>query len=584
MKWIEAMRADYLSNHRNTIFSLLFIGLWIWIVNYLSFRGYGLYSDDWWYYVGDKPFNFGALLNDWTQWQGRPVGALFKKFLYVLAGSGDQIHHHYLVGYVVMVLLGITTYFVFRRRFGGLLAILLVVFWVATPTDTTRFWLTMTSGKVAMLLTMVAILAYQRGYRKLSYVLAMPTLWGFESTFFPFFLASALSKSVLSRKNFPEHLRHVLLTLVVLAVGIYIKYMMNGGNLAPRPDLDRAEIIAPIFQGLLIYSIHWFKFFFHSFSVGLGSTTVLSVCIAIMAVATLLKINSGELKTARPAAGSLELLLLCFLWFMAGLVLSGAGEQFPSVMYGTRASRIYAVASLGGGGLLVAAVWALVQWAGQRFQWANIVGFFLLFAGIQGLLTSSFQIQDEYVQVWSKQRNTALSIYSQIDDIETDDVVIFLSNHRYSLVGAGSDVAIRPWGFWMDNLDEVFRWSSKNQQVDGPRMAWSFGLGGSLRVALRDTRVTPEGVITWPKGMSNRFRPWKKPPVSKAGKVIFFIETETGAVRINFPLIVNRVPINKIESGFNRPTLRRQMNEVYKSRFFPESGMFPFEVYGKLHP
>jgi hypothetical protein len=483
-----------------------------------------------------------------------------------------------------MVLLGITTYFVFRRRFGGLLAILLVVFWVATPTDTTRFWLTMTSGKVAMLLTMVAIFAYQRGYRKLSYLLAMPTLWSFESTFFPFFLASALTREVLNRKNFSSHLKHVLITLIVFAVGVYIKYLMNGKNLAPRSQLDQSDFIAPFLHGLILYGVHWFKFFFHSFWVGFTNTSVVSAAIAILFAVVLAKINNGDSKSELRLKHHAELFGLCFLLFVSGLVFSGLGEQYPNTMYGARSSRVYAVASLGGGGLIVMTGWLFTQWAGQKIRWPNVAGFVLLFLGLLGLLTSSFRIQDDYVNAWSKQRNTVISIYDQITDVDEDDIVIFLSNYQYDPWGAGSGVAIWPWGQWMDNLDRAFIWRHNRQQVNGPRMTWSYGLRGSLKAALGETGISPDGVISWPEQMKFNFRAWRTAPVARVGSVIFFVETSAGALRINFPIAADGVVINKIQQRPGRPRLNRQLKAEYRSRLYPESGLFPPQAYGILTP
>jgi hypothetical protein len=335
-------------------------------------------------------------------------------------------------------------------------------------------------------------------------------------------------------------------------------------------------------HGIWLYGAHWFSFEWYGIVNGLKNLGPFAVIVALGAVVYVF--GRAAIKTADLSAQGpgLEAAVLFLAIFLAGLVLTGVQEQYPYVMYGTRSSRIYTAASLGGSGLL-AWLFCLVFRTNFREGRKRLLGASLVFCAVACLVANSLHDQREYAAAWSKARNTLVSIFSQLDDIDEGDVVILLSNYRPHIVGTRIDFAIRPWGFWPDLLDEIFVWSRNGKPVEGPRMAWAFGASGDLQNYMRGAKLGASGEIVWPPNLRLRFRPWKGTPVARPGDVIFFAETATGAERINQPIHVDGVRINKAPGDLrSKAPLSREMREPYIYYFYPEAALLKPAEYGRI--
>jgi hypothetical protein len=579
------MRLD-LQNNEN-LQQFFFIAVFTWVTCYLLVQGFGLYTDDWLFYVGDRSGQLMTMLTDWTSSQGRPLGELVRIGLYELAGPGDQLLNHYLVSFVLATILGWLSYELLSRKFPRKWALIIVLLWIATPTDTTRMWLTMSVMKFALIVNFLAIWLYLNGHRKTSYVVAVSTLLMYESTFFPFVLAPLFVHDLWCRANLRQTLLHVFICLLCFLAIAGLRHVLMDGQVV-RDNLAREDFLTPMMHGIWLYGIHWFDLFATRMTTALGSLDWPVILISGLLFIPLFRSwkESGQAVVCREKV--LEWTAFALGLFVVGLIFTGVGEQYPDLPRGTRATRIYLVASLGGGALVALLVFLAANALRSWFEPAKYLNAVVAFVLLTALVSSAVITQKDYVRVWSKQRAVLISIYQQLQDIQPADVVLFLPadgddrNHQPGDPGADGQnardrqtIAMEPWGQWMDNLDRVFYWSHQGRAVAAPRMLLLYHDGGSAIDLMKNLSVDQNGLVVLPDSAHLIYRPWRKRPRLEAGKLILFVETETGARRVDVQLGDNGVPINRVYRGLNpRSYLNRKIHPGYRERLFPEMQIF----------
>lgn len=406
-----------------------------WVANYLHFRSFGLYADDWFYVafpfeVGNKAWILGSLVDVLTRLkgQGRPLQMIFGYGFAAAGPATDSLAVDYLISYALFAGSAILAYAVLRRRFSRFVACLAALIFVLTPLHTLHQFLNgqFTVGP-AFLLVFGAILLYLRGRRFWAYLLAALSVLCYESMFFLFLGAPLLRRSSVLRQARREWIRHVAFGAALAGCYVVIRASVGESRvsgLSQGPAVAWAALWSWMFNSVASFSTYAHAVF-RVRNASLEAWVYGVVFFGLVAAALLRFSRRKAAPVKRPAAAraALRSAWVGVVFVLLGYPLSYFFFQSAPRLYVTdRDTRVSIAASFGSSILVALALAACVRQGKTRA--ARAAGCAGASAFLTALFLYAFVVQEDYVEDWAEQREEARQILSSTPDVELDSLIV----------------------------------------------------------------------------------------------------------------------------------------------------------------
>jgi hypothetical protein len=182
-----------MTRNRQPFFSILSLGLILWISRFLLAGKFGFYEDDYtlvvhgmdstwhetWEFISNLLFHFGG--------QGRPLQHSLLFFISRMVGQLDGIRLGYLAAFAIVLLNCCLFYLLLRKLVHHEFALLAAIFYTLYSADTTQAFLFHAFGlQQSLTCFLLAGLAYVSKKRVLPYLLILGSLLSYENTYFVF--------------------------------------------------------------------------------------------------------------------------------------------------------------------------------------------------------------------------------------------------------------------------------------------------------------------------------------------------------------------------------------------------------------
>jgi hypothetical protein len=421
---------------RALIAPLLLAGL-VWFSHFFWSGKFGLYEDD---YTCVEPqmnaWKFRELRANiyeaFAQFiQGRPFLYVFGHTLaYVSTRPGGSLATAYLVAFGVQILNAWLVLLVARRAIGPRFAPVAAVVFALAPADTTQPFLHVcfcVQPSVTMML--LFLLAYQKGWRVLSYPLAALTLLTYETCFLPLLAAPFLGAE-------GPRLRRVISHGAVLGVilAVALGFRAHRGEARTKEEFrDKSVAAKKVFRlattgpatslgafatkpAELVHRVCDPGYFRAD---GLRPLAALWAVTAATLCATLL-IATGAVSKGDAVRGQLVRVALAGV-AMVALSYPAALNRNPTHTEG-RMSSVH-IAAAPGWGLVAGAGLALVLPAlprsGRRALWVAVAAYFGVLAAYH------VSVQRDYVRGWAEQRRFWAEIVRLCPDLDDGTVILY---------------------------------------------------------------------------------------------------------------------------------------------------------------
>ncbi len=426
-----------------------------WTAHFALFRRFGLYEDDYWY-VGRT---LGWTADDARRWaetcvralpMGRPIGFLIGTivpFLCFQLGGLRALPFVYLCGSLVVSLNALLAYRLLRLPYGRSFALIGALAFTLHPADTTHTLLTHNLAlQPALTFLLLALLAYVRGRRVVSYFLAAGALLTYESAVLPFFAAPLLLPDW-DRRLLRKWARHVVLVAAIVLAVVLLRRWMGDARIV---DLHRGittvpwRIVRSVFIGPQVslgaflersaYAIRW-----------LGPNHLVRAALAALALFTMLFLRRfGAEKLDRSTLARAAVTGLVML--AAGYGFAFTADHFPPTERAGRLTSVHLGATLGAS--MVFAALACAGWTIARSRRARITAAVLTAFVVSSLFGFRLLVQRGFVTSAEHQRAYWQTIVHLVPDLSEDTTVLLLGAEpaasNFILTSSWADTIVLP--------------------------------------------------------------------------------------------------------------------------------------------
>jgi hypothetical protein len=415
----------------------VFLAGLVWFSHFFWSGKFGLYEDD--YVLLEAPMNHWRLeqvaratVGVWENYlQGRPLHYGFAYWLtYATTKPGGSLGVAYVAAFVIQVLNAWLVLLVARRALGPRLAPLAAAVFALAPAHTTHQFLhACFCVQPSVTFLLLSLLAYQRGWRVLSYLPAALTLLTYETCFLPILLAPFLAAEAPRVRRVRAHGAVTGAILVAaFAVRAHLGESRVGQELSDRTaavkkatrlatlgPLTSAEafVVKPGSAGERLSDPNYFS---------QDGVKPLAGAWAIFA-ASALGVALLATGTAGPPTANRSQLLRVALAGAAMVVISypTALNRDPTALEG-RMSSIH-IAALSGWGLLAGALMGLALSAlaqtGRRALWGVVAVYLGVLAAYQ------VTVQRDYARAWGEQRHFWGEMNRLCPDMDDDTLILY---------------------------------------------------------------------------------------------------------------------------------------------------------------
>jgi hypothetical protein len=437
---------------KNSLKTLAFLALTIWVAHFFYFRYFGLYEDDYAYISEPLGWHLSDLLDyakvfvDWPQ--GRPIGFFLPHLLSFIGAQLGGLHAIYIIGFVIVTLNAFLFYSLLKRVSSEAMAVIGALAFCLFPADTTHTFLMHALGlQTSLTFLLIASLCYLSGKRVLPYLVILGSLLTYESPFMVFW-GVPLLKSRWDRSLVRELIRHVAILMGIILVVVVIRTSMGEqriletrANILPvLLKVREAIVIGPavslelFFYGPARTVLHW----------NWELTIVFVACLVVFAwVLHQLRIDSLEEKHNHLLAFRSKIFILNGI-LQAPAYYSGIAQLFlaavvmlclayvvsythfpPTAIYG-RATSVHLAAAFGGS-LIFTCICSVFLSIAKAYRLKNYAVVILAFY-LSLVVAYRFSIQLDFKQAWQNQRSFWTSAIENLPDM-TDETVVFVLDH-----------------------------------------------------------------------------------------------------------------------------------------------------------
>ena len=421
---------QYSKDHR---FHLGIIATIAWVANYLHFASFGLYEDDW-FFVG---FPFLVTFKDWMvsslfdqfkpqYFLGRPLQMILGYAFAEVGALAKSLALDYVIAYVLFVASAMLVYEVLSRRFSALLALFAAMLFVLTPLHTLHQFLNgQYSFGPGFIFVFCAILLYLRRRYWWSYVVALLSLFCYESIFFLFAGAPLLEKGNAFRGRRTEWLRHLFVFAALLAAYFLGRELIGETRVAAVPKRG-ALLVMMVREGLFQACASFTTYVYGALrarEAALEGWLYGSIFVLLLACLFLKVERQGTTprETVKTALWSVVVGMIFILlgYSVAYFFFKEPAPHFHATDRDTRIS----VASSFGSSIFVAGV--LSAWIGAaRSRVSRLVAYGGTSLVFLAMFLYSFVLQQDYIADWQEQRTEAAQMMSLTPDVERDSLIV----------------------------------------------------------------------------------------------------------------------------------------------------------------
>lgn len=530
---IQAIRRYWL-RHRSVVLPLTIFAV---VANFLHFRSFGLYEDDWYYTVTawSTPAAtwFAELLYSVRHFYlGRPLQEACLYFFAYLGACFASIGSLYVIAALLYCATVVLAYHVLRLRYPIFFASVAALLFAISPITTIRQYLDGTLWSApGLILLFLAILVYarRRGWQW-SYVLATMALLIYEPFFFVF-----LAAPVFRRRRNNTWLRiaiHLAICAAILLVYLFIRRQVSEqrlvSSLAERP----IDIVWHMAEFALFCTLRSFTSYTYGMSLALreisAEAAFWTLGLVLLAVATLFRSRiSGIIRGKRPGRSfargmwwirraALPGLLTILLGYAVSYYSMTQTLSYPLAGRDTR----FSLAATFGSSIFVASVllFLLTILRGRIWKLAIVVASL----GVLSLLTIySFVIQDDYAREWAHDRALLAQVVALSPDVTPDTLIVL---HR-------------SW-VWEPPFLKTRRLPAMNSQPHGVEISlrhlFEHRHGPMIFLVYSDAWKThlglqPDGRVHWTKPSFDSSSP--RDLTVPVGPIITLVEEPSGCVR-----------------------------------------------------
>jgi hypothetical protein len=408
--------ADRRAHRTETLAAIGLLGLVAAVTEFLHFRQFGLYEDDYFFIaqaMGQGPGYLAQRLIVFERWtQGRPIGFFLPDLLSWVGDRVGGLTAIYLLGYAIVVLNAVLCYLLLRRRQSQTVALLGGLGFLLFPADTTKILLTHDFQlQPSLTFLLLASIAYLDGRRILPYALIVGSLISYESPFVVFFGIPLLDQPW-SRQTGRALARHVVILLGVLALGILVRIVAGEGR-AVGATSGVPEILPRMLGSLVIGPTRALLLFGYG---PLRAVPMWGVEIAALAVlvGAFLFWVCRLLRPEPVDRRFVELLVSGIVLLVLGYVL--AFTHYPPTAVAGRSTSVHLAATLGGAIIFAALASRVLSlgWVGS----ALVAAYLALLGGYY------LTIQRDFLLAWEQQQVFWTEIAHCCSDLQDGTILV----------------------------------------------------------------------------------------------------------------------------------------------------------------
>jgi hypothetical protein len=408
--------AERRARQTETLAAVGLLGLVAAATQFLHFRQFGLYEDDYFFIaqaMGQGPDYLAQRLIVFERWtQGRPIGFFLPDLLSWVGDKAGGLTAIYVLGYAIVVLNAVLCYLLLRRRQSQTVALLGGLGFLLFPADTTKILLTHDFQlQPSLTFLLLASIAYLDGRRILPYVLIVGSLISYESPFVVFFGVPLLDQPW-TKQTWRALARHVVILLGVLALGILVRVVAGEGR-AVGATSGVLEILPRLLGSLAIGPTRALLLFGYGPLRALP-TWGLEIAVLALVVGVCLFWVFRRLRPEPVDRRFVELLISGLVLLVLGYVL--AFTHYPPTAVAGRSTSVHLAATLGG-----AIVFAAIA---SRVLSAGWIGSALVAAYIAVLGGYYLTIQRDFLLAWEQQKTFWTEVVHCCSDVQDGTVLV----------------------------------------------------------------------------------------------------------------------------------------------------------------
>lgn len=421
----------------------------VWVTDFLHLREFGLYEDDFTFIPQAISMDLAELAKFIGSYlihlygHGRPLSdSLISLFSFVgwrIAGLTGI----YLIGYSIVALNVLVFYCLLRRLGSEFTALAGGVAFALFPADTTQPFLTHSLGlQPSLTFLLLATLAYLSGRRTAAYLLALGSLFCYE-TVFPVFLAVPLLTGLYDRGKIRELLRHALLSGGMLTAVVALRWVVGETRIAGLEF--PAVLLTPIRHAAVGPLVTVGTYFLRPFQAMGALSTEILVFAALGLLGYFAQLNRSKAEPSTTARAPLRQLIKDGLRSLLassqdsaapirrGIQLLCSGLVMLLLAYpltfnirsfsiSGRDTRVHLAAVIGSS-LLVAGLVSLVMHFTNSKRGRRLITL-LLAAWLSLLLAFGLTVQDDYVRAWEAQQAFWSDLVTLVPDSAEGTVIL----------------------------------------------------------------------------------------------------------------------------------------------------------------
>ncbi len=420
--------------------------------NFLYFRGFGLYEDDWYYVppvfgaaVMQRPFLW--YLYDLLKGMIRtlPDGRSLQEFDIYLAeytaAKLASLHALYVIAAILYCVAAVLMYYTLRLRFPKRFALLASLIFVLSPLTTIRQFLNGILGFAPGFCCLFLSLAFFNRRRNVAaYLMAILALLTYEPLYLPFLAAPFFRRG---RRPRWEWVKHAGICLGILGMYLFMRLHSGEVRMAGAAESGRLKDLVHILQFAGFYFVHSFDSYLYAFYVAIKERPFDAFFYAALLAPPLfaaLRHNTANPPRLMTSRYLRRARLWWWLWrvILPGVVLTGLAYGLSYFLlhdyalisrFVGRDTRISLAACFGSSILIAGIISLALEYSCRLYAKIlvrSLIGVFLL-----SLFVYSFVIQNDYVDQWQYDRALLAHTIMLTPDVRDKSLLIFQRSPVY---------------------------------------------------------------------------------------------------------------------------------------------------------
>jgi hypothetical protein len=423
-------------NQQNNLVCLALIFFINFLANFLLFKDFGFYEDDYlmtippmtWSFIQYKNHIIDTLMN-WPQ--GRPIFWFLQHTISFTIAKIGSVSAYHLFSYVLTSAAGCTVFILLAKLYTRPVALLAAGFFVLFPADTSKqIFMHQIHVPLTTILVVTALFLSIKGKWTVVYILSLCVLLTYEPYFLLFFFAPLLTKARDFRHQYMRMIANAIPLIIILAGTLWLRRFLG--------EHRASDVLGSLDKYLpKALSAPW-----------IGGWTAVSLCVT-RAVEALLHSSLWQWVFIMGTIG-IVLCFTCYInkhnnereinlsnvsdpykyWrlfvmglgmFLASYLYRFYPDYYPPIVNIGRRSLLHAAGSIG----LCFAVASLISLVVNLSQKSKMFVYFAMSCYIGLLVSSGIEIQaTQYVRNWQQQKVYYSAIIDQISDLRDGDLIV----------------------------------------------------------------------------------------------------------------------------------------------------------------